>query len=234
MRRGHDGQGGANNPNIVALLVESAAGHRCDEEIARYRSEAQERVSGIRLRDEFADADGLRLPPSRQYCFKVERASEMAGVMGAPGTALFSTADVAQISQATLRQLQWWDETGIICPDKSGRNRVYSRENLFRCIIMRKLQEKHIARQKAREVMAVVDVAERAGKRFVVVLGHIRQMGKRAQKNGYTVGTAGINVSFIAVLPCDRTEVIKFSAASVAGVLALIDLKEIRAEVMGW
>lgn len=154
--------------------------------------------------------------------------------MGAPGTALFTTADVSQISQATLRQLQWWDETGVICPDKSGRNRIYSPEDLFRCIVMKQLQEKHIARQKAREVMAVVDIAGRAGKRFVVVLGNLVPMGKISKKNGYKVGDKGIATVVTAILPCDRAEVIRFSTASVAGVLALIDLEEIRAEVRGW
>ena len=36
-----------------------------------------------------------------------------------------STRDVLEMTGVTARQLQWWDEKGVVVPQREGRNRIY-------------------------------------------------------------------------------------------------------------
>ncbi len=38
----------------------------------------------------------------------------------------FTTAEVSVATGATERQLQWWDEQGILSPTRDGHKRLYS------------------------------------------------------------------------------------------------------------
>ena len=42
----------------------------------------------------------------------------------------FSSADVVALTGITPRQLQWWDERGIVAPEREGRRRLYSLDDL--------------------------------------------------------------------------------------------------------
>lgn len=55
-----------------------------------------------------------------------------------PRRETFSSAEVAQASGATLRQLQWWDEQGHLQPGRDGHARVYSQaEAVLACVAAR-------------------------------------------------------------------------------------------------
>jgi len=44
---------------------------------------------------------------------------------------MYSTKQVSRLSGASLRQLQWWDETGLLQPlGKVGNSRVYTVEQM--------------------------------------------------------------------------------------------------------
>src|SRR5437762_2922403 len=38
----------------------------------------------------------------------------------------FSSNQVVALTGISLRQLQWWDERGLVSPAREGRNRLYS------------------------------------------------------------------------------------------------------------
>jgi DNA-binding transcriptional MerR regulator len=42
----------------------------------------------------------------------------------------FTSRDVVELTGITPRQLQWWDERGIVVPARDGRRRLYSMEDL--------------------------------------------------------------------------------------------------------
>ena len=38
----------------------------------------------------------------------------------------FTSREVVQLTGISARQLQWWDERGIVVPARQGRRRLYS------------------------------------------------------------------------------------------------------------
>ena len=42
----------------------------------------------------------------------------------------FTSNDVIALTGITARQLQWWDERGIVAPGRKGHRRVYSWDEL--------------------------------------------------------------------------------------------------------
>ena len=42
----------------------------------------------------------------------------------------FTSAQVVKLTGITPRQLQWWDERGIVQPEREGRRRLYAFEDL--------------------------------------------------------------------------------------------------------
>ena len=42
----------------------------------------------------------------------------------------FTSAQVVKLTGITPRQLQWWDERGIVQPQRKGRIRLYSFDDL--------------------------------------------------------------------------------------------------------
>jgi DNA-binding transcriptional MerR regulator len=50
----------------------------------------------------------------------------------------------------TLRQLQWWDENGLISPAMKGGRRVYRAQDLLEILIISELKRKGVSLQKIR------------------------------------------------------------------------------------
>jgi DNA-binding transcriptional MerR regulator len=61
----------------------------------------------------------------------------------------FSTSQVARLTGATLRQLQWWDEKGIVSPALDERHaRQYSYGQLIAAAVMAHCRKKEIPLRK--------------------------------------------------------------------------------------
>lgn len=54
----------------------------------------------------------------------------------------FSLLDVARMALVTARQLQWWDEQGILVPDQSTGKRLYSTHQVCAAMLYRELHER--------------------------------------------------------------------------------------------
>jgi DNA-binding transcriptional MerR regulator len=54
----------------------------------------------------------------------------------------YSTAQVARIACVTERQLQWWDEQGILSPIQVAHQRLYTPRQLFAALLFRELRER--------------------------------------------------------------------------------------------
>lgn len=79
----------------------------------------------------------------------------------APQPRLLSTSQVAKLTGATLRQLQWWDEQGQLCPKlrhgsggHGGKRRAYTAEDVGRIRLRNALCAKGVS---TRECWAIVD-----------------------------------------------------------------------------
>jgi DNA-binding transcriptional MerR regulator len=65
----------------------------------------------------------------------------------------FSSRDVTALTGVTARQLQWWDERGIVKPDRAGHSRVYSMQSLTEMAVICELRRKGFSLQGVRKVM---------------------------------------------------------------------------------
>lgn len=65
----------------------------------------------------------------------------------------FTSAEVVKLTGITPRQLQWWDERGIVRPQREGRRRMYSAEDLAEVAVICALRRKGFPLQRIRQVM---------------------------------------------------------------------------------
>jgi|SRR5277367_3969572 len=65
----------------------------------------------------------------------------------------FTSREVVQLTGITPRQLQWWDERGIVVPSRQGHRRIYSLEDLTEVAVICELRRKGFALQRVRKVM---------------------------------------------------------------------------------
>jgi DNA-binding transcriptional MerR regulator len=65
----------------------------------------------------------------------------------------FTTREVVQLTGISPRQLQWWDERGIVVPVRDGHNRVYSLDDLAEVAVICELRERGFSLQKIRRVI---------------------------------------------------------------------------------
>jgi len=60
---------------------------------------------------------------------------------------------VIRLTGITARQLQWWDERGIVVPARAGHRRLYSMEDLAEVAVICELRRKGFSLQRVRKVM---------------------------------------------------------------------------------
>jgi DNA-binding transcriptional MerR regulator len=68
-------------------------------------------------------------------------------------TDCFRSRDVVELTGITPRQLQWWDERGIVVPAREGHRRLYSMEDLAEVAVICQLRHKGFSLQRVRKVM---------------------------------------------------------------------------------
>ena len=54
---------------------------------------------------------------------------------------IWSTKDVSEITGASLRQLQWYDEQGYLATPLRGHSRVWDQEALRRVIVLKRIRD---------------------------------------------------------------------------------------------
>jgi DNA-binding transcriptional MerR regulator len=60
-------------------------------------------------------------------------------------SAEFSTGEVSRIARVTLRQLQWWDETGVLAVGRKGRRRVWRAPEVLEVLLAAELRQKGLS-----------------------------------------------------------------------------------------
>jgi len=77
----------------------------------------------------------------------------------------FTSNQVITLTGITARQLQWWDERGLVVPSRQGRNRVYSTDDLAEIAVLSELRRKGFSLQSVRKIMRFLQ--KELGKRLV-------------------------------------------------------------------
>jgi DNA-binding transcriptional MerR regulator len=64
-----------------------------------------------------------------------------------------TSAEVVRLTGITPRQLQWWDERGIVVPERQGRRRLYSADDVTEIAVLCALRKKGFPLQRVRRIM---------------------------------------------------------------------------------
>ena len=65
----------------------------------------------------------------------------------------FTSQEVIALTGITPRQLQWWDERGVVRPDRDGHRRLYSMDRLIEVAVICQLRRKGFSLQGVRKVL---------------------------------------------------------------------------------
>jgi len=65
----------------------------------------------------------------------------------------FASQEVIALTGVTARQLQWWDEQGVVRPGHQGHRRLYTMQNLTEIAVIGQLRRKGFPLQRVRKVM---------------------------------------------------------------------------------
>jgi DNA-binding transcriptional MerR regulator len=77
----------------------------------------------------------------------------------------FTSRDVARFTGISLRQLQWWDERGLVVPVREGHKRLYSLDDLAEVAVICELRARGFSLQKIRRIVRFLQ--RELGKRLV-------------------------------------------------------------------
>jgi DNA-binding transcriptional MerR regulator len=66
----------------------------------------------------------------------------------------FTTNDIIASTGLTARQLQWWDEGGLLKPSRQGHRRIYNRDQLVTAGVIAQLRRRGFSLQRVRWVIA--------------------------------------------------------------------------------
>jgi DNA-binding transcriptional MerR regulator len=80
----------------------------------------------------------------------------------------YSSVEVAQVAQVSLRQLQWWDERKVVSPRHEGHRRVYFTAEVIEITVIAELRRKGFSLQKIRRVLRFLQ--KEMGKRLAEVI----------------------------------------------------------------
>jgi DNA-binding transcriptional MerR regulator len=65
----------------------------------------------------------------------------------------FTSNEVIALTGITARQLQWWDERGIVAPGRQGHRRVYTWDELVTVAVICQLRRRGFSLQRMRKVI---------------------------------------------------------------------------------
>jgi DNA-binding transcriptional MerR regulator len=94
----------------------------------------------------------------------------------------FTTQQVVALTGITARQLQWWDEQGVVRPQRQGRRRLYTEDNLMELAVIAQLRRKGFSLQGVRKVIRFLGRELKTGLAAVLRAGsdmHLLTDGKR-------------------------------------------------------
>ncbi len=79
----------------------------------------------------------------------------------------FTSNEVVALTGITPRQLQWWDERGVVSPARDGRRRLYATADVLEIAVICELKAKGVSLQRVRRVMRLLQ--REFGKRLAEV-----------------------------------------------------------------
>ncbi len=131
----------------------------------------------------------------------------------------FTSNEVVALTGITPRQLQWWDERGIVVPRHEGHRRLYSFDDLAEIAVIVELRRKGFSLQRVRKVMRFLQ--KELGKRLVETV---------AAGSDYHLLTDGRRI-YLESSPEQVIDILKNSRQPIFAVCLSDAVRQIRAEV---
>ena len=126
--------------------------------------------------------------PKMFQTFSIQIVSNIfRGIMQEQGR--FTSQQVIALTGITPRQLQWWDERGVVKPDREGHRRLYSMNHLTEVAVICELRRKGFSLQGVRKVMRFLD--REFGKGLAEIVGRTSDISPAHRRHASLSGDFG-------------------------------------------
>ena len=132
----------------------------------------------------------------------------------------FTSREVIALTGITARQLQWWDERGVVKPAREGHRRLYSFQHLTEVAVICELRRKGFSLQAVRKVMRFLD--REFGKGLSQIVDSASELH---------LLTDGTHV-YLETSPQQIVDILKNSAQPILGVCLSDAVRQVRAGVV--
>ena len=132
----------------------------------------------------------------------------------------FTSREVIALTGITARQLQWWDERGVVKPEREGHRRLYSIQHLTEVAVICELRRKGFSLQGVRKVMRFLEREFRKGLSQIV--------DSASELHLLTDGTH----LYLETSPQQIVDILKNSAQPILGVCLSDAVRQVRAGVV--
>lgn len=129
----------------------------------------------------------------------------------------FTSREVIALTGITARQLQWWDERGVVKPEREGHRRLYSIQHLTEVAVICELRRKGFSLQGVRRVMRFLE--REFGK------GLSQVVDRASELHLLTDGTH----LYLETSPQQIVDILKNSAQPILGVCLSDAVRQVRA-----
>ncbi len=133
----------------------------------------------------------------------------------------FTSRDVIALTGITARQLQWWDERGVVKPERQGHRRLYSMQNVMEMAVISELRRKGFSLQGVRKVMRFLQ------REFGKGLGEIT--GRNSDVHLLTDGKH----LYLETSAKQIVDILKNSCQPILGICLSDAVRQVRAEAIG-
>ncbi len=132
----------------------------------------------------------------------------------------FTSREVIALTGITARQLQWWDERGVVKPLREGHRRLYSMNHLTEVAIICELRRKGFSLQGVRKVLRFLD--REFGKGLAEIVN---------RNSDYHLLTDGTHL-YLETSARQIVDILKNSSQPILGICLSDAVRQVRAEVI--
>ena len=132
----------------------------------------------------------------------------------------FPSQEVIALTGVTARQLQWWDERGVVKPEREGHHRLYSMQNVLEMAVICELRRKGFSLQGVRKVMRFLQ------REFGKGLGE--NVGRNSDVHLLTDGTH----LYLETSARQIVDILKNSKQPILGICLSDAVRQVRAELV--
>ena len=132
----------------------------------------------------------------------------------------FTSRDVIAMTGITPRQLQWWDERGVVRPAREGHRRIYSLHQLTEVAVICELRRKGFSLQSVRKVLRFLE--RELGKGLAEIV---------SRNSEYHLLTDGTHL-YLETSARQIVDILKNSSQPILGICLSDAVRQVRAEVV--